>query len=233
MAAALLRMHALLNMRLGQRAHDEAGQALASLQTLNRRAEKLLQLSRAESSAALASDMVDLGELAVVLAEEFRALADTRERLHLRCAANEGAIALGDFDSLAIVLRNLIENAIKHCTDGAIEIIVEAPATIIVRDAGPGVEPVALARIRQRHVKHSRDSAGYGLGLSIVATIVEKQGGQLMLSSPSAGRAHGFEAAMHLRAAGVWWLEPDGSTAERTLGAQLSGQNQSRGGVVT
>ncbi len=211
LAAALLRMHALLSMPLVPRAHDQAGQALASLLTLNRRSEKLLQLSRAESSAVLASEQVDLGDLAAVLAEEFWSLSDMRERLHLhlRCAANEGAITLGDFDTLAIVLRNLIENAARHCTEGAIEIIVEAPATMIVRDAGPGVSTVALAQIRQRHVKHSRDAAGFGLGLSIVATIVERHGGRLTLSSPPSGRSHGFEAAVHLRAAGPWWLHAD------------------------
>ncbi len=217
LAAALLRMHTLLSRPLETRAHAEAQQALASLQTLNRRAEKLLQLSHAESAAALAGEPVDLGELAAVLAEEFWHLSDFRERLFLRVAAPEGAIALGDFDALAIVLRNLIENAVRHCTDGAIEIVVEAPATMLVRDAGPGIAPDALAHIRQRHVKRSRGVAGFGLGLSIVATIVERQGGQLVLSSPPAGRPNGFEAAVHLRPAGPWWLQADDAAAAAGL----------------
>jgi two-component system, OmpR family, sensor kinase len=221
LAAALLRMHTLLSMPLVPRAHEQAGQALACLLTLNRRSEKLLQLSRAESAAVLASEPVDLADLAAALAEEFWTLSDMRERLHLnlRLAANENATALGDFDTLAIVLRNLIENAARHCTAGAIEIIVEAPATMIVRDAGPGVAHEALAHIRQRHVKHSRDAAGFGLGLSIVATIVERLGGRLTLSSPPRGRSHGFEAAVYLPPAAPWWMQAQEETAGRAPSA--------------
>jgi two-component system OmpR family sensor kinase len=221
LAAALLRMHTLLSMPLGSRAHDEAKQALASLLTLNRRSEKLLQLSRAESSAALAGSAVDLGELATVLAEEFWALSDMRERLHLRCAANENAVVLGDFDTLAIALRNLIENAVTHCNEGAIEVVVAAPGTMLVRDAGCGVTPEALERIRQRHVTQSRHSAGFGLGLSIVTSIVERHGGQLVLSSPPAGMSNGFEAAIHLPTADALWPHANASTAARTRGAPL------------
>jgi two-component system, OmpR family, sensor kinase len=221
LAAALLRMHTLLSMPLVPRAYDQARQALASLLTLNRRSEKLLQLSRAESGAVLTTEPVDLAELAAALAEEFWALSDMRERLHLnlRLAANDDAMALGDFDTLAIVLRNLIENAVRHCTEGVIEIVVEAPSTMIVRDAGPGVAPEAMAHIRQRHVTLSRDTAGFGLGLSIVATIVERHGGRLTLSSPPPGRSHGFEAAVHLRPAGPWWLQADEETTGRGCSA--------------
>ncbi len=221
LAAALLRMHTLLSMPLGSRAHDEAKQALASMLTLNRRSEKLLQFSRAESSMVLTDAAVDLGELATVLAEEFWALSDMRERLHLRCAANENAVVLGDFDTLAIALRNLIENAVRHCKEGSIEVIVAAPGTMLVRDAGSGVAPEALARIRQRHVTHSRDPAGFGLGLSIVASIVERHGGQLVLSSPPAGMSHGFEATIHLPTADAPLPHANVSTAAHTRDTPL------------
>jgi two-component system OmpR family sensor kinase len=67
-----------------------------------------------------------------------------------------------------------------------------------VRDFGPGVGEVALRTLQQRHVRHSSDRAGYGLGLSIVGTIVERHGAWLELMSPPPGAASGFEARIVL-----------------------------------
>jgi two-component system OmpR family sensor kinase len=50
-------------------------------------------------------------------------------------------------------------------------------------------------------VRHSSDRAGYGLGLSIVGTIVEKHNAKLELSSPPMGAARGFEARIVLQEA--------------------------------
>lgn len=201
LAAARLRLHAMLGMALPAAARTEAEQALASLMQLNRRAEKLLQMSRAESGAALGRTRVHLGELAGTVAQEFWADPALLDRLRLHTPSDADVVALGDFDTVGIVVRNLVENAVRHAPNGAIDIVVEAPARLTVRDAGPGVAASSLQAIAQRHVKRSRDATGYGLGLSIVASIVERHGGTLVLHSPPPGRASGFEAVIELRAA--------------------------------
>lgn len=198
LATTRLRLHTLLGMNLEPAAKAEAGQALASLIQLERRAEKLLQMSRAESGAALASDPVNLGELAGVVAQEFWSDAALLGRVHLQVPADEDVIAVGDFDALAIALRNLVENALRYGAPGDVDIVVEPPAVLRVRDSGPGVPAEALELIRHRHVKHANDSPGYGVGLAIVGTIVERHGGRLVLASPPQGRAHGFEAVLVL-----------------------------------
>jgi two-component system OmpR family sensor kinase len=72
---------------------------------------------------------------------------------------------------------------------------------LVVRDVGPGVSAEQLQSLHQRHVRHGSDRAGYGLGMSIVGTIVEKHGARLELASPPPGAAHGFEARIVLRPA--------------------------------
>jgi two-component sensor histidine kinase len=153
--------------------------ALDALATFGHRADKLLQLSRAESSDALARQSVDLVQLAATVAEEFWSSEPARRRLDLEIAEDGVVAARGDVDSLAIALRNLVENALRYGGEAKVELEVLAPCVLVVRDGGPGCPRRRSRTLRHRHVRHTADAAGYGLGLSIVGTIVDKHGGTL------------------------------------------------------
>ncbi|MGJ7507031.1 sensor histidine kinase [Variovorax sp. GT1P44] len=197
LAAARLRLQTALEHDLKR---DEVLAALEALQMLGHRTEKLLQLSRAESGASLTRARIDLVQLAGTVAQEFWQDPRVNERLTLKVPDHETAIALGDVDALAIALRNLVENALRYGR-GRVVIEVMEPCTLAVRDFGPGVSADELRTLQQRHVRHGSDRAGYGLGLSIVGTIVEKLGARLDLASPPNGAASGFEARIVLRPA--------------------------------
>ena len=198
LAAARLRLQTALEHDL---ARDDVEAALHALQTLSHRTEKLLQLSRAESGASLGRTPVDLVRLAGTVAEEFWQDERTAARLHLNVPDEAVPQAQGDVDALAIALRNLIENALRYSRGGRVELAVELPCTLVVRDDGPGVTAEQLQTLRQRHVRHSDDRAGYGLGMSIVSTIVQQHKAALELNSPPAGAHGGFEARIVLQAA--------------------------------
>jgi two-component system OmpR family sensor kinase len=198
LAAARLRLQTALEHDLQR---NDVQAALDALRTLSHRTEKLLQLSRAESGASLARTRVDLVQLAGAVAQDFWQDPQNIERLALKVPDADVPMALGDVDALAIALRNLVENALRYGGSGRVVIEVMGPSTLAVRDAGKGVTPEQLATLRERHVRHSFDRAGYGLGISIVGTIVEKHGAKLELSSPPAGTAQGFEARIVLQQA--------------------------------
>ncbi|MFM1907248.1 MAG: hypothetical protein RLZZ591_925 [Pseudomonadota bacterium] len=201
LATLQLRLHHLLGMDLPGEVRSELSNTLNSLVQLNKRAEKLLQLSRAESGAWLGSEVVNLVQLAGIVAQEFWADPGLTTRLRLHVPEDHDVLAWGDFDALAIVLRNLIENAVHHGGDGPIDLAVTAPAHLLVRDQGPGLPPDKLAQIRLRHVRHSDQTTGYGLGMSIVSTILERHQAALALNSPATGHTTGFEAIIALRPA--------------------------------
>ncbi|RSZ41418.1 sensor histidine kinase [Variovorax beijingensis] len=197
LAAARLRLQTALEHDLQR---NDVQAALDALQMLSHRTEKLLQLSRAESAASLARARVDLVQLAGTVAQDFWNDPQISERLALKVPDDAAPVASGDVDALAIALRNLVENALRY-GGGRVVIEVMAPCTLAVRDFGAGVSAEQLATLQQRHVRHSSDRAGYGLGLSIVGTIVEKHNARLELASPPPGAASGFEARIVLRPA--------------------------------
>jgi two-component system OmpR family sensor kinase len=198
LTAARLRLQAALDHDLKR---EDVQGALQALQMLSHRAEKLLQLSRAESGASLTRARVDLVQLAGTVAQEFWQDPLNNERLKLKVPDSAAPVAFGDVDALAIALRNLVENALRYGGGGRVVIEVAAPCTLVVRDFGAGVNATQLKTLQQRHVRHGSDRAGYGLGLSIVGTIVEKHNAKLELTSPPAGAAQGFEARIVLRPA--------------------------------
>lgn len=198
LAAARLRLQTALEHDLRR---NDVQAALDALQLLSHRAEKLLQLSRAESGASLARARVDLVQLAGTVAQEFWQDPNVSERLALKVPDSAAPMALGDVDALAIALRNLVENALRYGGGGRVAIEVMTPCTLAVRDFGAGVNVEQLQTLQKRHVRHSSDHAGYGLGLSIVGTIVEKHHAKLELSSPPTGAAQGFEARIVLQPA--------------------------------
>ena len=204
LAAARLRLQTALDHGLPR---GEVEAALSALQTLSHRTEKLLQLSRAESSMPFTRDRVDLVLLATTVAQEFWQEERAVDLLDLVAPDEPGGppVALGDFDALAIAVRNLVENALRYAPDGPVELIVGPGCRIAVRDHGPGVPEHALQKLQQRHVRQSTQRVGYGLGLSIVSTIAQKHDAALVMESPPAGQTQGFEASLTLESA------PEGS----------------------
>ncbi|ARU06724.1 hypothetical protein CCO03_07615 [Comamonas serinivorans] len=199
LAAAQLRLATAMSSGVQNEHVQAAHQALISLQ---HRTEKLLQLSRAESAQALNLQAVNLNELASTVAQEmWRQHPAAQSQLDLVLAEDPAPRAWAEPDAVAIALRNLIENALRYAGSAEIELRVLAPATLQLRDAGPGVPPERLAQLRERHVRASADHAGFGLGLSIVASVAAKQGAQLVLRSPPDGLPRGFEASLLLRPA--------------------------------
>jgi two-component system, OmpR family, sensor kinase len=200
LAAARLSLSTAQAYPMSEAAQEATKKVSASLDTLSNRAEKLLQLSRAEASATLTQAPVDLHLLGSEVVDELSQSAHAVGRIKLNCPDGEALTALGDFDSLAIALRNLIENSLKYAPQSDVWVQLTSPANISVRDAGADVVSAQdMQRLRERHMRLSSKQAGYGLGLSIARTIIEKQGGALKLHSPPPGYAQGFEAILVLK----------------------------------
>lgn len=210
LAAARLRLVSALD---GALRREDIEAAVTALSRLGHRTEKLLQLSRAESAAAMAREEVDLIRLAALVVDEMWDSNDQAGRVDLAADVPGVVPASGDADTLAIALRNLIENALRYSGESRVEVTFEAPCAVVVRDRGPGVAPETLQKLRHRHARGNAEHAGYGLGLSIVSSIAERQGASLEMHAPRRDGASGLEVILRLQP----WTGPTSTTAPAPL----------------
>ncbi|AWL04859.1 ATP-binding protein [Massilia oculi] len=113
--------------------------------------------------------------------------------LSLRCEVHE---VQADPQMLEIVLRNLVDNALRYCPDGSrIEIAAvlhAGHARIAVRDDGPGVDGESRQRLTERFFRVlGQGQQGSGLGLSIVQRIADLHGIALAFGPGIDGRGLG------------------------------------------
>jgi two-component system OmpR family sensor kinase len=89
---------------------------------------------------------------------------------------------------LRVVVKNLVDNAIRYSPDGStIDVRVVAQAgrvSLEVADQGPGIAPESLTRVFERFVRvGTADIEGTGLGLAIVRATVSKYGGSASVAN--------------------------------------------------
>ncbi len=120
------------------------------------------------------------------IATFYRTIADDRH-VAINCAG-EGEI-YGDPVLFSRAVSNLVDNGLRFTPDGgAIQISIAARAThseVAVNDSGCGIPSEHLPRVFDRfyRVDSSRSSAGAGLGLALVKSIVDLHGGSARIES--------------------------------------------------
>jgi two-component system, OmpR family, sensor kinase len=165
--------------------------------------EQLLVLAREEAAApgpqARASANVDLQEVLRLTVSDVLPQAQAAG-IDLGVAAGSHPaplIVAGQHDTLRILLRNLLDNAIKYTpAPGRVDASLSVDgndAVLTVDDSGPGIAPQDRDRVFDRFFRAEDAAAtatttGSGLGLAIVHAIAQRHGAQVRLSSsPSLG----------------------------------------------
>jgi signal transduction histidine kinase len=187
------------------------GRMNRDVERLDHTVEQVLLAARAEDHRRSRSDEpVALADLLEECIEELR----TRHSLPPDAVALEGRPATpvrGHRAELAVVFRNLLENAVKY-SDDPVEIHVRVASKgddrvdVAISDRGIGIPPRELRKIFQRFYRAGRDvqrtASGLGLGLFIVRNLVRRQGGRVVARSEGSGAGSRFVVTLRTTPSG-------------------------------
>jgi len=165
------------------------GRVTAGVERATRLVEQLLVLARQEAGASEGAKPapVDLADLARRTVGEMVGVAQAKG-VDLGVEHVEEAQVLGQGGALAILMRNLVDNAVKYTpAGGTVDVAVrheDGMAILTVEDSGPGIAAEERERVFDRFYRIAgSEAAGSGLGLAIIRAIAERHGAKLGLDA--------------------------------------------------
>ena len=152
--------------------------------------DDLMDLSRVEDPAAMRLGEADLSEIVGDEAKGAYGPASDGD-IELNVDVEEGLRIRGDTQHLHLLVRNLLDNAVRYTPQGGHVSIslstVGGRARLKVSDTGIGIPLQAQGRVFERFYRVDEDrarvSGGTGLGLSIVKNVAESHAGTVAVSS--------------------------------------------------
>jgi len=195
--------------RLGQAAMSTDAQArLGTLRQGIERSrgllEQLLTLARAQEATGVPTGTVSVQSVFRSVLEDLMPLADAKQ-LDMGVTTEADARVHASELDLFVVVRNLVDNAIRYTPEGGrIDLSVANDAHVVsiaVQDTGPGIPIEERARVFDPFYRVlGNEATGSGLGLSIVSTVVRRLGGEVELGEAD-DRASGLRVTVRLPAA--------------------------------
>ncbi|HWM19092.1 MAG TPA: HAMP domain-containing sensor histidine kinase [Ilumatobacteraceae bacterium] len=137
---------------------------------------------------------VDLTEIADEAVEALAPVA-AASGVTLALAATARVRVQGNPTALGRVIRNLIDNAVRHAPSGSevrVEVSADGKPSVTVVDEGPGFpagfSAEAFERFTRADASRTRTTGGAGLGLAIARGLIEAHGGRIWIEGPPGGR---------------------------------------------
>lgn len=161
---------AIIRGRLQLSADPDAAATVPVIDSLTRRLERLLQLSRLEAGASLGAGPADLVRILRLLIDDLR--PRSRHRLVLDDGDLETLMVAADPDAVAILLSNLLENAVEHGS-GDVRLRLAGDGTLTVEN------PTLVSAVAAGRFEKGVGSSGLGLGISIIEAVARAMNASL------------------------------------------------------
>jgi signal transduction histidine kinase len=145
----------------------------ATINRATRLIEQLLLMARLQNENIPLAP-VDLSACLEGAVKELQSLSSDKHQT-LTLAISQDVFIQGHYDSLSIMLRNVLDNAIKYTPDGGqISVSLTPEGILDIADTGPGLRDSDKERVFERFVRADKSGqSGSGLGLSITRWIAD------------------------------------------------------------
>jgi signal transduction histidine kinase len=168
------------------------------LSVLHSLVDDLFLLARIQAGdVPIEVDLTDLTDVADEAIEVMHPVA-VKADVEIRLEAPQRVVARTGSEAVSRVMRNLIDNAIRHAPVGSVVTVAvndDAGATVMVLDEGPGFSdaflPFAFDSFSRSDADRSRETGGAGLGLAIAKGFVSALDGEIW-AEPGPGGKIGF-----------------------------------------
>jgi two-component system sensor histidine kinase QseC len=161
--------------------------------------ERLLTLARLEAAGAAGAQRIDLCALARRVVAEIAPAALARGQ-ELSLHARAPCFVVGEEALLSVLLRNLIDNAVRYSPQAAtVMVTLDCPGKVVtlrVEDSGPGLSETDAARLGERFFRVLGSGvSGSGLGWSIVRRIADASQARVQVAPSAALGGLGVEVS--------------------------------------
>ena len=196
LAALQLQLELLESAGNPEERQAAVAQLRRGIERLTHLGQQLLTMARLDPSNRAPVEALDLSELAVSVIGELWLLANAKH-VDLGSVEHEKMLVQGDPEALKIMVKNIVDNAIRYTPcGGRVDINLRRHGDRVqleVIDTGPGIPPEERERVFDRFYRGiSQTASGSGLGLAIVERIADQNGASILLQDGAGGRGLRF-----------------------------------------
>lgn len=189
-----LQVEELSRMATPQEREEAQIRLLHGVDRLSRTVTQMLQLARLEQApGALPLGTLDLRTVVAAQIAELAPIALEKYQEVGLDAPEDPCLLDGYAEALAVMSRNLLDNAIRYTPQGGrINVSIQTAGPywlLIIEDDGPGIPEALRQRVWERFFRPpGLDEPGSGLGLSIVRQVLDLHRGEALLATGADGR---------------------------------------------
>jgi two-component system OmpR family sensor kinase len=205
MTALSLQAERLSAIEMSAAAHQRLLPLTQGIERSRKLIDQLLALATAQSSAERSQSSVSVHDIYRRVLEDLLPLAE-RRHIDIGVESFEDVQVVGNEMDLLILVRNLVDNAIRYTPEGGrVDLTVErAGESVIleVKDSGPGISAEEQLLVFDPFYRSlGTDESGSGLGLAIVKAIADRMGARLRLSFSDEKNKRGLCVSVGLKRA--------------------------------